>query len=370
MSLDDILTIKDLQASAATRLPQAVQEFYDHGAMDMITLRDNEAAYDRYKIIPRVLRNVADLDVSVELFGTRVAAPLGISPSAMHCLAHPDGEKATSAAAAAYNIPMALSLWATTSLEDVAARGNGNPYIMQLTLFQDRTSALAVIKRAERAGYQALFVTVDTPTLGRRLTEMRHGVRLPEHMSFPNMMPQADSRTYKEADSDPRSFYHASRDPSNSWESVIPWLKSNTTMDIWLKGVYHPEDALLAAEHGLAGILVSNHGGRQLDGVPATLDLLPAIAQAVRGRIPIAVDGGIRRGSDMFKALALGADFCFVARPILWGLAHSGEDGAKRAIEILLHEFKATMMLAGCAKVSDVNKAYLVRCGNKGLSNL
>ncbi|KAB8228190.1 alpha-hydroxy acid oxidase [Aspergillus alliaceus] len=324
--------------------------------MDLITLRENEAAFDRYKIRPRILINVNKIDTSTEILGTKISFPLGFSPAASQKLAHPDGEVAASRAAAKYNICFGLSSYSNYSLEDVAAQGSGNPYVMQVCMLKDRSITLQLLERAEKAGYKALFLSVDVPLLGKRLNEYRNNYTLPEDMSWPNILSHGK-------DTSSRTDY----DPSLDWETTIPWLRKNTKLPIWLKGalqltshtVYTPEDVELAIQYGVDGVVISNHGGRQLDGVPATLDALRECAPVAAGRISLAIDGGIRRGSDIFKAVALGASCCFVGRIPIWGLAWNGQEGVELAIKILLQEFRITMALAGCRSIKEIRKSHL-----------
>ncbi|KAF2846163.1 FMN-dependent dehydrogenase [Plenodomus tracheiphilus IPT5] len=359
-----VFSIKDLEREGTRCLPEKYRDYYNGGAMDMITLRENVSAYDRYKIRARVLRNVSDLDTSAEIFATKVTFPCGLSPSAMHCLAHPDGEIATSRAAARMNIPMALSSYSTMPLEDVKAEGNRNPYMMQMCVVRDRSITLQLLKRAEKAGYKALFLSVDVPVLGRRLGEMRTNFTLPENLSFPNILSTGanDFGDEETKHNGPHAF-----DDTLEWEEVIPWLREHTKMQIWLKGILSPEDVEEAVTAGVDGIIVSNHGGRQLDGAPATLDALRQCAPIARGRIQIAVDGGIRRGSDIFKAIALGAQFCFLGRIAIWGLAYKGQEGVELGIKILLEEFRSTMALAGCRSVKEITLNHLSVLGVNGL---
>ncbi|EOD45740.1 putative fmn-dependent dehydrogenase family protein [Neofusicoccum parvum UCRNP2] len=352
-----VFTINDLKERGSSKLPKMYRDYYNEGAMDMISLRENEDAYNRYKIRPRILVNVEKVDTSAEIFGTKVAFPMGLSPTAMHKLAHPDGELATSRAAAKTNICMGLSSYATESMENVAAQGLGNPYVMQMCVLKDRSITLQLLKRAEAAGYKALFLSVDVPVLGMRLNEYRNKFVLPEDMAWPNILSTGKN------DLGGRHDYDATLE----WESAIPWLRANTKLQIWLKGVNTADDVVLAIRHGVDGVVVSNHGGRQLDGVPATLDALRECAPAAKGKIPIAVDGGIRRGSDIFKALALGADFCFVGRLAIWGLAYKGQEGVELGIKILLNEFRITMALAGCRSVNEINKSHLSVLSSSGI---
>ncbi|PYI00913.1 FMN-dependent dehydrogenase family protein [Aspergillus sclerotiicarbonarius CBS 121057] len=349
----EIFSIADLRAKASAKLPKEYREFFNEGAMDLITVQDNEDAYNRYKIRPRVLRDVSNLDTSTTIFDTKVAFPFGFSPAASHKIAHPEGEIGTSKGAAAMNIPMALSAYATCSLEDVIAQGSGNPYIMQFSILKDRGITQQLLERAERSGYKAAMLTVDAPMLGRRLNEFRNSFGIPKGMDYPNIAPCLDmsNLTHKGEG--------MAYEDSLEWEEAIGWIRSVTKLDIWLKGIYTAEDIKLAIQHGVDGVLISNHGGRQLDGVPATLDALRECAPIAKGKIKIAVDGGIRRGTDIFKALALGADFCFGGRVPIWGLAYNGAGGVELAVKLLEEEFKLAMCLAGCKTVRDINKSHL-----------
>ncbi|KIX93919.1 uncharacterized protein Z520_10256 [Fonsecaea multimorphosa CBS 102226] len=353
--LESILTIADLRKLAQDKIPKMYRDYFNDGADDMITLRDNEAAYDRYKIRPRVLVNVEDLHSSLEMFGAPIPVPIGFAPSAAHRLAHPEGEVATSRAAARAGIPMGLSSWSTASIEDVASQGSGNPYIMHLTIMKNRERTIQTIRRIEKAGFKGVFITADTPVLGRRLNEYRNRFVLPAGVDFPNMRFVETSLEKEGVNKGAKGFLsviHIERELGEAWDTVIPWLKSQTKLQIWVKGIYHPEDVKLAIKYGVDGVVISNHGGRQLDGVPASLDALRdcaplAFDQHGRRLIQVAFDGGIRRGSDIFKAIALGAQMVFLGRIPLWGLCVGGEQGVVKALEILTQEFRQTMALAG-----------------------
>ncbi|KAE9574132.1 Oxidase FUB9 [Colletotrichum fructicola] len=355
-SSQEVLTISELKRAASAKLDKTAREYFNEGAMDMITLRDNEHAFDKYKIRQRILVDVASVDTRITMLGSEIALPLAFAPAAMHGLAHHEAEKGTSRAAAAKSIPMGLSTYATTSLEDVIEEKgeSSTPYMFQLSVTKDRSVPLDLMKRAEKAGYRALILTVDAPVLGRRLNETRNKLTLPDNLCLPNL-------------GGVRSHHNPGRDASNSWESIIPWVKSHTMLEVWLKGIYCSEDVLLAIKYGLDGIIVSNHGGRQLDGAAATIDVLPECAEAAKGRIKIGIDGGIRRGSDIFKALALGADCCFVGRIPIWGLAYNGEEGVKLAVDILEQELRTTMALAGCSSIKEISRHHLSILGTNGI---
>ncbi|CAM1506194.1 Fc.00g058350.m01.CDS01 [Cosmosporella sp. VM-42] len=359
-------TIADLKEYGSQKIPKMYRDYFNEGAMDLVTLRDNEEAYNRYKIRPRILINVDNIDISGEIFGQKTALPLGFSPAAMHGLAHPDGELGTSRAAAKYGICMGLSSYATESLENVAAEGKGNPYVMQLCVLRDRETTVQILRRAEASGYKAIFLSVDTPLLGRRLNEYRNNFVLPDDMEWPNLLSDGKSELSGQ-DKDRDSHSKHDFDPSLDWDTAIPWLREHTNLQLWLKGVYAAEDVSLAIKYGLDGVVVSNHGGRQLDGVPATLDALRECAVAAAGKIPVAVDGGIRRGTDIFKALALGASHCFVGRIPIWGLAYNGQEGVELALKILMYEFKVAMALAGCRTVKDITRQHVAYLNANGV---
>ncbi|PYH73245.1 alpha-hydroxy acid oxidase [Aspergillus vadensis CBS 113365] len=339
-SLDsEIFSIADLRAKASEKLPRVFKEFFNEGAMDLITVKDNEDAFNRYKIRPRVLRDVSNLDTSTTICNTKVSFPFGFSPAASHKIAHPDGEVGTSKVAAEANICMALSSHATCSLEDVIAEGSGNPYMIQFIILKDRNITRQLLERAEKSGYKAVMLTVDAPMLGRRLNEYRNSFGIPKGMGYPNLAPGLDMSNLTEPGEG------LAYEDGIEWAEAIVWIRSVTKLEIWLKGIN--------------GVLISNHGGRQLDGVPATLDALRECAPVAKGKIAIAIDGGIRRGTDIFKALALGADYCFAGRIPIWGLAYNGTKGVELAVKLLQEEFKLAMCLAGCKTVRDINKSHL-----------
>ncbi|CAK4031310.1 probable glycolate oxidase [Lecanosticta acicola] len=349
-----ILCIKDLQDAAAKKLPKGILEFYNSGSTDQITVNENSTAFNKYRIRPRVLRDVSNTNTSTTLWNRNVCFPLGISPAGLQAAAHPEGEKATARAAARRGINMAISSFANYSVAEIRAAGlDVGPidHAMQLYTLQDRDLELRMIQGAERQGCKAIFLTADSPVLGVRYNEWRNDFRAPQGLGFPNV----NWSTETTHDSAFKSF----NADDHSWEREIPWLRSATKMEIWIKGVLTAEDTLKAIEMGCDGILVSNHGGRQLDGVPASVDALPECVAAAEGRIRIHVDGGIRSGTDIFKALALGAECCWVGRPALWGLAYDGEKGVEIMIETLENEFRKCMQLAGCRSVRDITKQCL-----------
>ena len=396
------LTIAELEKLAYDRMDKQTRDYYNEGADDGSTLRENSTAYGKYRIRPRVLRDVSKIDTTVSIFGTTSSVPLGVAPTAMQCLAHDEGELATARACRKNKMPMGLSSFATQTLEDVAEASGENPRVLQLYLFEDREHSRKLIQRAKKAGYKAVFLTVDTPMLGRRNLEIRNQFKLPKHLKIANFSPAEDEHVSKEVDtssqttkanqgkkretgkppskagyndgekrvapSGPVTFHSHAPNPTLSWENTIDWLKEvcHPEMEVWVKGIATGEDALLALHHGCDGIVVSNHGGRQLNGALATIDALPEVVAAVDHKIPVHVDGGIRHGSEVFKALALGADFVWIGRPVLWGLAYDGQRGVERCLKILKDEIRLCMALAGTTRVEDITREYLVKMDRSG----
>ncbi|GMF16311.1 unnamed protein product [Phytophthora fragariaefolia] len=323
------LNVLEFEEYAREYLPKNAFDYYASGADDMVTLRENREAFKRLVLHPRVLRDVSNMDTSVTLLGHRVSSPVCVAPSAMHRMAHPDGELASTAAAAKADTCYILSTISTTSLEDVAAaNSSANPRALrwyQLYVFKDREITRGLVRRAEQAGYKAIVLTVDTPMLGHREPDVRNRFSLPGHLTMANFAEVGGEHEHGVSslkDSGLAHYVSELFDLTLNWNDV-KWLKSITKLPVVVKGVLSPEDAKIAVDMGCEGILVSNHGARQLDGVAATIDALPAIVQAVDGRAEVYLDGGVRRGTDVFKALALGARAVFLGRPVLFGLAHS-----------------------------------------------
>lgn len=373
------LSINELERLATERMDKQTRDYYNEGADSGLTIHENMSAYRKYRLRPRVLRNVAKVSSSVEIFGTKTSVPFGVAPAAMQCLAHSDGELATARACKNRDVVMGLSSFSTTALEDVASASGGIPNILQLYLFEERIHSVKMIQRARDAGYRVVALTVDTPLLGRRNLEIRNNFHLPLHLKVANFAEDGElkqqlvsSPAFYDGDrrvvpSGPVTFHSHGANPTLSWEESIAWLKKEAApMQVWVKGIVTPEDAALAVEYGVDGIIVSNHGGRQLDGTLATLDALPDIVTAVNKRIPVHIDGGIRHGTDIFKALALGADFCWIGRPMLWGLAYNGQAGVELCLRLLTEEFRLCMGLMGVTKVSEVGPQYLSKLKGDG----
>jgi len=353
--------LDDFEAIARLRLPKQVYDYYRSGADEEVTLKRNVEAFRRLLIRPRVLIDVAKRETVVRPLGgiSKMAFPIGIASTATQRMAHPDGEIATARAAAAMGTIMIVSTIATTSLEEIAkAAPNGHRWF-QLYVYKDRAVTMDLVRRAERADYKALVVTVDTPYAGKRRDDLRNGYSLPPHLrmaNFPNNSTKSDSAVSKGKGSSGFNEYVGKLlSPSLTWDD-IDWLRNMTRLPVLVKGILTSEDAVEACKRGVGGIIVSNHGARQLDSVPGTIEALPEIVEAVKGRCDVFLDGGVRTGGDVFKALALGAKAVFIGRPILWGLAYDGENGAAKVLEIIRDEFNLVMALAGCQTVDEIGK--------------
>lgn len=347
--MDKFICVDDYEEEAFKRLPKEALDYYRSGADEQTTLQDNRLAFKRWKLLPRFLRDVSNVDMSVEVFGEKIACPIGASPTAMHRLAHADAEIGSVKGVGAIKSILTLSTLSTTKIEDVAAAEPNLTKWLQLYLFIDRNESLKLIRRAEQVGFKALVLTVDAPKFGTRRNDIKNN-----YVIAGNYLANFDHGKQAKALQDLQCI-----DPSISWADVT-WLTKVSKLPVLVKGLLTPEDCLLALQYGASGVVVSNHGGRQLDGVPATVDVLPKIATAINGRCPIFIDGGIRCGSDVFKCLALGARMVFVGRPVLWGLACGGGEGVKNVMEILRDELKLTMELAGCPSIQDVTQDLVV----------
>lgn len=359
--------VSDFEKEAKRVLPKAVYDYYRSGADEQNTLADNVAAFKRWCFMPRVLRNVSTVDLSVSVLGQNLSMPICVAATAMQRMAHPDGETATARACQAMGTGMMLSSWATSTIEEVMSAmttspGDGGVMWMQLYIYKDRELTLSLVRRAEEAGYKAIFVTVDTPYLGRRWDDMRNRFKLPSHLSMSNFSSAflAFSEGNYGNDSGLAVYVANAIDPTICWDDIT-WLKKHTHLPVIVKGVLNGQDAVQALNYGVDGILVSNHGARQLDGVPATLDVLEEVVGAVQGRCDVYMDGGVRRGTDVLKALALGAKAVFIGRPVLWGLACQGAQGVTEVLELLKDELRLAMALAGCRSVSEVSRSLVRR---------
>lgn len=351
------VNLDEFEAVARELLPQPAFDYYAGGADDEVTLATNREAFRRRSIRYRVLVDVGARDLSTDVLGTRLPFPVILAPTAMHKMAHPEGEAATARGAAEAGTLHTVSTIATVALEDVAAAAPGAPRWFQLYWFGDRDQTSSLVKRAHAAGYTAIAVTVDLPVLGRRERDLRNVFELPTEYRLANLVEDP------EAPAAGGHGFHAWADShargTLTWED-IEWLRSISPLPLLLKGIVRQDDAIRAVEIGIDGIWVSNHGGRQLDGSIPTLDALGEIAPAVAGRAAIVVDGGVRRGTDVLKALALGADCVAIGRPQLWGLAAGGADGVRRVLELLRDEFSLAMALGGCRSRAEITRDLVV----------
>lgn len=354
-----LLTVDDFEERAKKVLPKMTYDYYRSGADEERTLRANRKAFRRWEIWPRILVDVSELDLRATVLGCEVAFPVLVAPTAYHRLAHPEGEAAAARGAADAGTIFILSTLSTTSIEEVAAASAG-PKWFQLYVHKDRGLTKSLVERAQGAGYLAIVLTVDAPILGRRLADERNDFALPEGMSMVNLAQYAQDAS-QAGEGSALGAYAASRhDASLSWND-IGWLRSITSLPLLIKGILRADDAARAADAGVEGIVVSNHGARQLDGAPPTIEALPQVVDAVAGRCEVLMDGGIRFGTDVLKALALGAKVVLVGRPVLWGLAVDGAAGVARVLALLRDELSTAMALAGCPNLASIDRDLVQR---------
>jgi 4-hydroxymandelate oxidase len=353
-----LVNLYDFEARARECLTEMAYAYYASGANDEITLRENHDAYDRIALRYHVLRDVSQRDLSTTVLGEGVAMPILIAPMAFQGMAHPEGDVATARAAASTGTIMALSTLSNASLEEVAAATTA-PLWFQLYLFRDRGATRDLVHRVEAEGYRALMLTVDAPVLGRREADVRNRFQLPTGLTAKNLIPAGmEQLPAAAADSGLAAYFASMLDQSLSWKD-LDWLRSLTSLPLLVKGIVRGDDAARAVDAGVAGIVVSNHGGRQLDTAPATIDVLTEVVEAVDGRAEVLIDGGIRRGTDVVKALALGARAVMLGRPILWGLAVAGEAGVSTVLSLLRAELDTAMALCGCASLAELDHDLL-----------
>jgi 4-hydroxymandelate oxidase len=352
------VNLYDFEAAALARLPRPTRDYYCGGANDEITLERNRAAFEALPIHYRVLRDVSQRDLSTSVLGIPLSMPIVVAPTACHQLAHPDGELATARAAGAADTLMMISTLANYAMEDISRAATG-PLWFQLYVYRDRGVTLELMQRAAAAGCRAIVLTVDAPVGGQRERDVRNEFCLPEGIVMRNLLPAGRAFAGLEDKGSAAAYINAMFDPSISWRD-LDWLAVHTQLPVLVKGLVRADDAVRAREHGAQGVIVSNHGGRQLDTSPATIEVLESISTAIDGRIEVLIDGGVRRGTDVLKALALGARVVLLGRPILWGLSVDGEQGVRRVLEILRQELDVAMALAGCCSVDEID-ADLIR---------
>jgi 4-hydroxymandelate oxidase len=356
--LDHVFSLSDFERLAAERLESTAYNFIAGGAADEKTVRWNEAAFDRFKLSPRVLRDVSNIDTQIELLGRLLACPILLAPTGYHRLIHPEGELETARGATLAGAPLVVSSSATMTIEEIAP-ALGVPFWFQLYLQPDHALNEELVQRAEASGASALCLTVDTPSLGARNREQRIRFALPPGFTTPmNPLTEAKRR--------------APGDRARSWQryamqwSDVERLHDYTKLPVVLKGILHPADAELAVLAGAAAVIVSNHGGRNLDSGLAPIEALPRIAERIAGRVPVLVDGGIRRGTDVIKAVALGASAVLVGRPYLYALGLAGAAGVARVVEILRTELEMAMSLIGCRSLADIDRSSLLAAHGLG----
>jgi L-lactate dehydrogenase (cytochrome)/(S)-mandelate dehydrogenase len=374
-----LFNVAEVRKAAMAALPRPVFDFADGAAEDERTLRRNTDAFGDVAFLPRPLNGAATRDLSTELFGQRLSMPLIVAPTGLAGLFWPDGECRSAAAAAAAGIAYCASHGSVCTLEDIARTGIENRW-MQVFIYNDKGFTREIVDRAAAAGYGTLVLTIDNQLLGNRERDLRNGFTIPPRFGFAGTLSTATKLAWlrRMRTTLPRltfgNYVRPGRrddiaslagrmahllDPGLSWADV-KWLRGYWYGTLVIKGILHPEEARLAVERGVDGLIVSNHGGRQLDGAAASFDALPAVLAAVDGRIPVLMDGGVRRGTDVVKALALGAAACLIGRPQLWGLAVGGEAGVRHVLDIFRREMDRAMGLLGVSRVADLGPHCLM----------
>jgi isopentenyl diphosphate isomerase/L-lactate dehydrogenase-like FMN-dependent dehydrogenase len=343
--------VGEYEREAERMLDPGAFGYFAGGTGDEITLRDNVEAFSRWQLRPRVLVDVSEVTTATTVLGREVSMPLLVAPTAFQRLAHPDGELATARAAAAAGIVMCQSTLSSVTPGELAIAAPDARLWFQLYWSRDRGFTSDLLARVVEAGFEAVVFTVDFPAAGRRERDLRAAFTLPDELATPNIPASLQ-----------RQDFHAALgqivDTTLTWRD-LEWLRESCSLPVLLKGILSAEDALLAAKHGAAGVIVSNHGGRQLDGVTASLDALPEVVEAVGGRLEVLMDGGVRRGTDVLKALALGARAVLVGRSVVWGLAVGGQEGARDVLELLRAEVALGLTLLGCRSPGEVTRAHV-----------
>jgi 4-hydroxymandelate oxidase len=352
-----LLNIADYARVARGKLAKDCFDYYEGGALDEITLRENAAGWDRLKLYYRVLAGVGPRDLSTTVLGQSISMPIVVAPTAFHRLACHEGEIATARATKTARTLFILSSLSNTAMEQVFAQA-ASPRWFQLYMYNDRAITLELVKRAENAGAEAIVLTVDAPGLGTRERDTRNNFRLPDGLTVENLAPLGRGK-FPEVRGSGLAAYVRENFKADLGFDDLDWLCHSTRLQVVVKGVCRADDARRAVEHGAKAVVVSNHGGRQLDTAPATCEALPYVVDAVGDRCEIYVDGGIRRGSDVLKAIALGARAALVGRGVLWGLCVAGVQGAMNVLEILRHELDEAMLLCGCTKLADIDQSLL-----------
>ena len=351
--MSDPLNASDFERLAEGKVEPGPWGYFAGGAGDERTLADNDAAFGRWRLRPRMLVDVGSVTTATTVLGRDVSMPVLVAPTAFQRLAHPDADLAVARGAAAAGTVMCLSTLGGASPAELADAAPDGRHWFQLYWSRDREFTQALVEAAAEAGFQAIVLTVDLPAAGRRERDLRAAFEIPEDVPLPNLATHLGG-----------GDFHATLgqvvDPTITWRD-LEWLRSVSSLPLIVKGILTSEDARLACEHGVDGLVVSNHGGRQLDRVPASLDVLPEVVDAVSGRCLVLMDGGVRRGTDVVTALALGARAVLVGRPVLWALAVGGEEGVQRVLELLRAEVELALRLLGCATPEAVTPAHVRR---------
>ncbi|MGM0903671.1 MAG: alpha-hydroxy-acid oxidizing protein [Bacillota bacterium] len=365
METDFPLSFEEWEQKAAEKMMPGGFGYASSGAGREETAKRNQEAFSKWAIVPRMLNDVSKVDMGISLFGRRYPSPFMLSPIGMQVLAHEEGELATAKAAASMGVPFLVSTVSTYSLEEIAAAiPAGSKWFQLYYSSVNPEVSFSMVERAEKAGYEAIVITVDTVMAGWRETDMRsqfsplsQGYGKGNYIHDPVFM---ESLPNHDHDSIVAGILENIQHPSLTWKEIAE-VKKRTSLPVLVKGILHPEDAEMALEYGVDGIIVSNHGGRQLDGVIASIDALPAIAERVKGKIPILLDSGVRRGIDAVKALALGANGVLIGRPFLYGLAVGGQQGVEKVLERFMQETEVTLALSGMADLSELSRLKVVR---------
>ena len=357
MDQEPLLNVADYARAARRKLKKGVLDYYEGGALDEVTLRDNVAGWEKLKLHYHVLAGVGPRELRTTVLGRSIKMPIAVAPTAFHKLACAEGEIATAKAAKAAGTLFILSSLSNTAMEQVLAQA-ASPRWFQLYIYKEREVTRALVQRAEAAGAEAIVLTVDAPGLGTRERDMRNRFTLPDGLTVENLTPLGKGKMPEVSGSGLAAYVHDNFKSDLSFDD-LDWLCGCTQLPVVVKGVCRGDDAKKCVEHGAKAIVVSNHGGRQLDTAPATSEVLPQVAEAVGDGCEIYVDGGIRRGSDVLKAIALGARAVLVGRPILWVLCVAGEQGAREVLEILRRELDEAMLLSGCTRLSDIEASLL-----------
>jgi isopentenyl diphosphate isomerase/L-lactate dehydrogenase-like FMN-dependent dehydrogenase len=368
----EAINISEIERLAISKISLNSLSYFISGANDEFTLKRNIDYFKKIQIIPRVFVDVSKVNTQTKVLGNTINSPIMIAPSALHKILHPDGELATAKAAQEANTIITLSTLSSTTLEDVGKANDNGIRWFQLYVMKEREQTVDLIRRAEKANYTAIVLTVDAPILGYRDRDLQVKFKYPEGIQYENLMITLSNTAKKDVSgnvnqlleqagnrSELFKFFAQNIDPTLNWD-ILKWLRSITKLPIILKGIHSPEDAILADKNGIDAIIVSNHGARQLDTAPSTIEMLYPICRALKGsKMEIYVDGGFRRGTDIFKALAMGAKGIMLGRPVLWGLACDGKEGVKRVLDMLNNELLVAMKLAGCSSIDQINDKFI-----------